>query len=106
MKVIGKSEAGYLIAATESEIGDMFGVTSIYGDEWKKVREELRRKTYSDSLVGLQINVSAEYARLAWLRRRNEDFKCLVESLRKTADTIEASKPLFEAVVGDKPNAA
>ena len=107
MKVIGKSQQGYLIAASEREIQELFGFD--YGDkEWEAVKKAHERApgNYSSGLVGLEINVSAAYSQLTWMRRRDSEFDCLVKSLRKTADEIQNSKPLFDLIIADKPSAA
>ena len=107
MKVIGKSQQGYLIAASEYEIQELFGFG--YGSkEWDAVREAHKRVpgNYNSDLVGLEINVSHAYNQLVWLRRRDRDFDDLVKALRDTANKIHDSKPLFDLVIADKPSAA
>lgn len=107
MKVIGKSQQGYLIAASEYEIEQLFGFG--YGaKEWDEVRKTHERTpgNYNSGLVGLEINVSAAYNQLAWMRRRDREFDDLVKTLRKTADEIQNSKPLFDLIIADKPSAA
>lgn len=43
---------------------------------------------------------------IAWLRSRDREFDDLVKSLRKTADMIQDHRPLFDAIVADKPKVA
>ena len=104
MKVIGLtgySGRSYLIEATEREISQLFGNTD---REWADTKLRHMRPAYGSdmpSIVGLEINVEAAYAQLAWLRRRNAEFIELIHKLRSTASAIEDSRPLFTMVTGE-----
>lgn len=109
MKIIGKSEQGYLISAGESEIANLFGFSSLYDKAWEehlKVEKRDSNGHRNKDLVGMQINVSAAYAQLEWMRRRDSEFDRLCRQLRETADEIQNHKPLFDNIIGDKPAAA
>lgn len=43
MKVIGKSQDGYLIAATATEIAQLFGHYSANSDEYERIRAALAK---------------------------------------------------------------
>lgn len=106
MKVIGKSAQGYMIAASESEIYNLFGFD--YGaKEWAEIKEKhSRTPPYNSDLIGLEINVSTAYNQLYWMRRRDREFDDLVKALRAAADKIQDKRPLFDLIIADKPNAA
>lgn len=107
MKVIGTSDQGYLIAASANEIANLFGWSSTYAEEWKAhLKAEERDSQWASGLIGMEINVGTAYEQLAWLRRRDREFDDLVKSLRKTADMIQDHRPLFDAIVADKPKVA
>ena len=102
MKIIGKSEQGYLLAASEQELPNLFGWSSTYSDEWKAhLKAEKRGGSYG-TLIGMEVKVGIAYEQLAWLRRRDREFDDLVKALRKTADAIQDHRPLFDAIIGDK----
>lgn len=107
MKVIGKSERGYLIAASDTEIANLFGF-SRYDDAWKDtVRAGVGYNNYqADNLVGLEIHVATAYAQLEWMRRRDREFDEMTKNLRNLADQIQNTKPLFDSIIGDKPKVA
>lgn len=101
MKVIGKSDAGYLIAASEREIANLFG---FYWEGEDRYKAHLKNCGRSDSnLIGLTIHPNEAYNQLSWLRSRDKEFDKLCEQLRKTADAIQNHKPLFDLIIADKP---
>ena len=105
MKVIGKSDAGYLIAASEQEIANLFGFYWEGEDKYRATLDALGHKApYSGqrSLIGLEIKPSTAYDQLSWLRSRDREFDELVKKLRATADAIQDHRPLFDAIVGGK----
>ena len=105
MKVIGKSEQGYLITATADEIANLFG-HGWNSDDFRKVAKEAGAKDTGrwdgPDLVGVEINVGVAYERLAWLERRKSEFDSLVRDLRKMADKIDDHRPLFDKIVDGK----
>lgn len=107
MKVIGKSEQGYLISATEREIAQLFGRYPSE-DAFKKIlNEQLGREGFHGrDLVGLEIEPGIAFQQLAWLRRRDREFDDLCSALRKAADMIQDHRPLFNKIAGDDSNAA
>lgn len=107
MKVIGKSEQGYLIAATEDEIANLFGFYFAHQDRYRALLDEkLGRNGYHrNDLIGLEIKPTLAYQQLSWLRERESEFDELCKQLRKTADMIQDHRPLFDAIVADKGNA-
>ena len=107
MKVIGKSQDGYLIAATATEIAQLFGHYSANSDEFKAEAEiqGIRSNSWNfarGELVGMEINVGVAYERLAWLERRKSEFDGLVKDLREMADKIDDHRPLFDKIVDGK----
>lgn len=89
MKVIGKSEQGYLLTATEGEIANLFGFYWAGDDKFRALLDEKlgRNGTHRSDLIGLVINSSVAYEQLSWIRRRDREFDDLVNALRKTAGT-------------------
>jgi hypothetical protein len=104
VKVIGKSQDGYLIAATEREIANLFG---FYWEGEDKYKAALKEQGVGDhyggrDLIGLTIKPAEAYQQLSWLRSRDREFDDLCKKLRETADAIQNHKPLFDVIVGDK----
>lgn len=101
MKVIGKSDAGYLIAASENEIANLFGFYWA-GEEKYKAMVKTAGHDGSRGLIGMEIKPTEAYTQLSWLRSRDVEFDSLCKQLRNTADAIQNHKPLFDRIVGDK----
>lgn len=111
MKVIGKSDAGYLIAASEHEIANLFGFSSSYDNDYRGLVERAGHFNSSSygpqkDLIGMEIRPSEAYNQLAWLRQRDREFDQLCKQLRSTADAIQNSQPLFDLIIADKPSGA
>lgn len=107
MKVIGKSGAGYLIAASESEIANLFGHYSSEDAFKAELDRQLGRNGYHrGDLIGLEIRPNVAFNQLLWLRRRDREFDELVKKLRETADAIQDHRPLFDSIIGDKEKTA
>lgn len=101
MKVIGKTATGYLVEMSATEIANAAGYPSKHDQQFQK--HTGWHEVNNRSLVGLEIPVTQNFARLARLARRDQEFDALCNTLRSTAAAIEDSKSLFDAVVGDKP---
>lgn len=108
MKVIGKSEDGYLIQASESDIANLFGFGWSGEEKYKQLlKDELGDyRARNGNLIGLEIKASVAYRRLSWLRKRASEFDRLCKQLRSTAEMIEQHEPLFDAIAADKDEAA
>lgn len=104
MKVIGKSTEGYLIAATDKEIANLFGFYWAGQEEFITALEKQGRGC--SDLVGLTIHPDVAYNRLSWLKSREGEFDRLCKKLRDTADMIQDHRPLFDAIAADKDDAA
>lgn len=102
MKVIGKSDAGYLISASEREIANLFGFYWEGEERYKALLKEKLGYNRSD-MIGMTINPTEAYQQLSWLRSRDGEFDKLCTQLRATADAIQNHKPLFDAIIADKP---
>ena len=107
MKVIGTYQDGYLIAATATEIAQLFGHYSANTAEFRAEAESQDIRSYSwdfenGELIGMEIKVGVAYERLAWLERRKSEFDGLVKALRSTADKIDDHRPLFDKIVDGK----
>lgn len=104
MKVIGKSEGGYLISASENEIANLFGFYWAGEEKYKAILKDAGYGGgYNDKgLIGLTINSTEAYQQLSWLRSRDGEFDRLCKQLRDTADAIQNHKPLFDRIIQDK----
>ena len=93
MKIIGKGQSGkFLIEATDREIANLFGFY------WEGQLREAGIKLEP----GMEIDPSKEYDKLAWLRKRNQDFNDLVKHLRRTADLIDNNRGAFDKIIQDQ----
>lgn len=84
MKIIGTSEAGLLISASEDEIANLIGYYSKYGDQ---VRNALR--------VGTEIRVSEMFKKLYEMQSMEKELVASAAKLRMCADTITLTAPLI-----------
>lgn len=104
MKVIGKTNDGLLLSASESELANLFGFYWSGDKEWQAVLDELgfKHRGGSRDLTGLEIKPDIAYNRLSWLKKREREFDDLCKTLRDTADKIQDSRPLFDRIAADK----
>lgn len=107
MKVIGRTDDGYLISATDDEIAKLMGYYWPGEDGFTAALDAARgphiaaRGPSRGDLSGFEFSPDLAYEQLAWLRKRNERFDDLCSSLRKMADTIQAHRDVFDRTIQD-----
>lgn len=85
MKIIGKTEEGFMLSATEDELAKLLGLSSAYSIEDR-----------SRVLVpGKKIAVADLYKRLERLGRLPAELTAAQKALRGIADALEIVEPLL-----------
>lgn len=84
MKIIGRSENGYIINATHDEVVNLLGYYSKYAQEYKN-------KAIG---IGSEINVSDMYNQLYKLANSHDDIVRAKDALKKCIENLELVNPL------------
>ena len=85
MKVIGRTEKGYILDATKEEIANLIGFYSTYNEEYRKASIK----------IGSEINVSAMFKQLYDLHWKHDDIKKIKEKLRQCINLLDEVNPLI-----------
>jgi len=83
MKIIGKTENGYIIEASKDDVANLIGYYSHYSKE-------------VNISVGDEIQVSKMYQQLHDLERSQPEMRKVVSTLRGMADLLEPVCPVIE----------
>jgi hypothetical protein len=89
VKIIGKSESGYILEASNDEVANLVGYYSIYDKDYKRPN------------CGDNIQISSMYKQLYNLKNNEPKLKDTVKILRGLADSLEPVCPLIEAQIKD-----
>ena len=89
MKVIAKTEGGFLVQATETELANAAGFHA-YSAPWRGDRSELK--------LGTIIKVSDNYAYFESIREAGKTVNAKADQLRKLADLIDSGIPTIVVV--------
>jgi len=84
MKIIGKTENGLLISATETEVANLIGFYYRGADGCPRLEP------------GLEIVIGAMYKQLEDLRVNRKQLGGMAGKLRAIADTLELSDPVLQ----------
>jgi hypothetical protein len=84
VKVIGKTESGFIIEASKEEIANLTGYHSSYSNGYKS------------PLVGVEIQVSKMFRQLYDLEHNQPELQKVVNTLRGMADLLEPVCPVIE----------
>jgi hypothetical protein len=95
MKVIGKTEDGYIIDASGDEVANLIGYYGTYS------LRDSNRVIY----VGDKINISGMYKQLYNLKNNEPKLKEVVKTLRGLADLLEPCCPVIEAQIKEEAKA-
>jgi hypothetical protein len=97
MKIIGKTDEGFLLSATEDELAHLLGFNSSYS-----VEDRTKRLA-----PGQRIKVADLYKRLEKLGKLPKELADTAKALRGIADAIDAFEPVLveAASTKDLPNA-
>lgn len=96
MKIIGKTETGYLLDATEYEVARIAGAYSMSGSEWArvvKIESIVHDSRTNEPRVGAVIPVNEWWDRLMDVKLRETELAALSDKLRGLADLIGAAWP-------------
>lgn len=86
MKVIGYTEKGYMLDATNEEIANLIGFYGTYVQEYKK--KSIR--------IGSEINVSGMYNQLYGLAMSSEDIIRAKDNLKRCIELLDIVNPLID----------
>jgi hypothetical protein len=89
MRIIGKTEEGYILDASTNEIANLIGYYSDYD----------MRDSNKKLAVGDIIQISAMYKQLHNLKNNEPKLKETVKMLRGLADSLEPTCPIIEAQI-------
>jgi hypothetical protein len=87
MKVIGKSESGYILEASNEEVANLTGYYSTYDKDYKRPN------------CGDNIQINSMYKQLYNLKNNEPKLKDTVKILRGLADSLEPVCPVIEAQI-------
>jgi len=82
MKILGKTCDGFILQATESELGKLLGYSYTFD-----ISTELRKP-------GAEIKISEMYDQLYRLAKRKNELKSTAKTLREYADLLTLVKPI------------
>jgi hypothetical protein len=100
MKIIGRTETGYLAEMTEKDIGSILGETWLGSSDGKALLLGLglmRRGSYGSdemNLVGGTIPVSARFERAVDIERKSAECVKAADTLRALADLLEKTSTI------------
>lgn len=89
MKVIGRTEKGYILDATKEEIANLIGFYSEYGKGFKE-------KSIG---IGSEIKVSGMYKQLYELAGSYEKIERAKENLKRCIELLDIVNPLIDISV-------
>jgi hypothetical protein len=90
LNIIGKTEDGYILDASNNEVANLIGYHSDY---------HMRAETKKTISVGDNIQISVMYQQLYNLKNNEPKLKDTVKMLRGLADSLEPVCPIIEAQI-------
>jgi hypothetical protein len=100
MKIIGKSDGGFILDATETEIAQIMGFSCNYESGYHNAVKAMSSPSRDDRLfIGAVIPVSGWWKRVESIRQHNRDLQKTADTMRGLADLIADSWPAVEAFV-------
>lgn len=90
MKVIGKSQDGYILQATSEEVANLIGFYYMDGS----VREKVK--------VGNEIAVNKMYKHLYFLQHHRKQIEDAIGSLNKSIRHLEEVNPVIDSIQIDE----
>lgn len=92
MKIVGRTDDGYMVTVTERELANIAGFFSESDTEWKIRTENMRNRTGHLS-TGTTLPVGENYSYLRNLRIKETEARTGATVLRKLAEMIEHGLP-------------
>lgn len=89
MKVIGKTESGFILSAEKNEIANLIGYYSGYSEGLPKLS------------VGSEIDVHSMYQQLYVLSAHNKSIKDVQKKLSDIVSGLDEVKPVISTVSGN-----
>ena len=87
MKIIGKTENGYIVEASKDDVANLVGYHGQYDTKYKPLS------------VGDEILVSKMFRQLYELKNNQPELQKVVGTLRNLADLLEPVCPVIEAQI-------
>jgi hypothetical protein len=86
MKILGKTEDGYILEAHSDEVANLIGYYSKYNENFKVQ-------------VGDEIRINEMYHQLYTLQHKQPELQTIVSTLKNLADLLEPVCPVIENVM-------
>lgn len=95
MKIIGKTDKGFILEADEREVARVAGCSHMGYDDWKKAaqRDGITLERNERPAVGAEIPVNAWWDRVSAIAEREKDLAKLGENLKSLGDLISDAWP-------------
>jgi len=89
MKIIGKSENGFILQAGAGEVANLIGYYWLGEEKCPKLK------------IGDEIQISKMYQQLDKLARQQGDIKSVIETLKNTIEVLTIVPPVLEHIVSE-----
>lgn len=95
MKILGKTDKGFILQATEDEVARLTGCSYMGCDDWKKdaQRDGITLERNGHPAVGAEIPVNAWWDRVSAIAEREKNLAKLGENLKSLGDLISNAWP-------------
>lgn len=86
MKIIGRTEKGYILDATKEEVANLIGFYSAY-------EKDFRKKSIG---IGSEINISGMYKQLYGLAVKHDDIEKAKDNLKRCIELLDIVNPMID----------
>ncbi len=95
MRVIGRTDRGYILEAEESEVARLAGAYSMGWSDWKEAvaRDNIALNREGHPMIGAVIPVAEWWDRIQGIASREKDLAALSDKMRGLADLIGGAWP-------------
>jgi hypothetical protein len=101
MQIIGNTDKGYLISATEDELAIATGHTNTYSEGWRKLKRAIPVSDAARLPIGTVLNVQGVFRYNASIAAHADKARECSSTLRALADLIDRTTP--DAVIPPEP---